>query len=254
VLCADDAEVRALLPRITKRALLYGTGADAAVRAVDIRLLPHGARFRVVAHEQELGTVELQVPGRHNVLNALAAVAVGLEVEVGFGHIAEGLATFHGVARRFETRGEQCGVRVVDDYAHHPTEILATLAAARGLGGRRLVLFQPHRYTRTRDLRREFGGAFGDADRVWVLEVYPAGERPIEGVSGRTVVESARDQGAAHVEFAPDAAAAVAAISAEARAGDTVLTLGAGDVWRLGDEVLKQLALRQEAGAGGPKG
>jgi UDP-N-acetylmuramate--alanine ligase len=116
------------------------------------------------------------------------------------------------------------------------------------------VAFQPHRYTRTRDLRREFGGAFGDADRVWVLEVYPAGERPIEGVSGRTVVESARDQGAAHVEFAPDAAAAVAAISAEARAGDTVLTLGAGDVWRLGDEVLKQLVLRQEAGAGGRKG
>jgi len=254
VLCADDPEVRALLPRITKRALLYGTGADAAVRADDIRLLPHGARFRVVAHEQELGTVELQVPGRHNVLNALAAVAVGLEVEVGFGHIAEGLAGFHGVARRFETRGEQCGVRVVDDYAHHPTEIVATLSAARGLGGRRLVLFQPHRYTRTRDLRREFGGAFGDADRVWVLEVYPAGERPIEGVSGRTVVESARDQGAAYVEFAPDPAAAVAAVAAEARAGDTVLTLGAGDVWRLGDEVLKQLAARQEAGAGGPKG
>jgi UDP-N-acetylmuramate--alanine ligase len=254
VLCADDPEVRALLPRITKRTLLYGTGADAVVRADDIRLLPHGARFRVVAHERELGTVELQVPGRHNVLNALAAVAVGLEVEVGFGHIAEALATFHGVARRFETRGEQCGVRVVDDYAHHPTEILATLAAARGLGGRRLVLFQPHRYTRTRDLRREFGGAFGDADRVWVLDVYPAGERPIEGVSGRTVVESARDQGAAYVEFAADAAAAVAAIAAEARAGDTVLTLGAGDVWRLGDEVLKQLASRQEAGAGGPKG
>jgi UDP-N-acetylmuramate--alanine ligase len=248
VLCVDDPEVCALLPRITKRTLPYGTCSDAAIAAEDIRLLPHGSRFVVRAHERRLGEIELQVPGRHNVLNALAAVAVGIEVEVGFGHIAEALAGFHGVARRFETRGEADGVRVVDDYAHHPTEVRATLDAARGLGGRRLVLFQPHRFTRTRDLRREFGAAFDDADRVWVLDVYAAGERAIKGVSGRNLVDSAREHGARHVEFAADPAAAVAAIADTARAGDTVLTLGAGDVWRLGDEVLKKLRARQEAG------
>src|SRR6185369_7697000 len=133
------------------------------------------------------------------------------------------------------------GVRVVDDYAHHPTEIRATLAAARGRGGRRLVVFQPHRYSRTRALAEEFGAAFGEADRVWVLDVYGAGESPIEGISGLTVVESAARQGAKHVVHAPDPEAVVAAVTAEARSGDTVLTLGAGDVWKLGETILARL-------------
>jgi UDP-N-acetylmuramate--alanine ligase len=252
VLCVDDPEVRRLLPRVTKRALRYGTGEDAEVRAEDIRLLPHGSRFRVVAHGRPLGEIELKLPGRHNVLNALAAVAVGLELEIGFTHVAEALDGFHGVARRFETRGECGGVRVVDDYAHHPTEIVATLEAARGLGGRRWVLFQPHRFSRTQALAREFGGAWGDADGVWVLDVYPAGEAPMPGVSGRTVVESAASQGAAHVRFAPDPAAAVRDILEVARPGDVVLTLGAGDVWKLGDEVVKGLSGRAEAGTREP--
>jgi UDP-N-acetylmuramate--alanine ligase len=195
-----------------------------------------------------LGGIELKIPGRHNVLNALAAVAVGLEVEVGFGHIAEALATFPGVSRRFETRGEAGGVRVVDDYGHHPTEIAATLAAARGLGGRVLVLFQPHRYSRTQSLQREFGVCFGDADRVWVLDIYAAGEAPIRGISAQTIVDSAQQQGARHVSAAGPGAAAVAAVVAEARPGDTVLTLGAGDVWKLGDEVLRGLASQVPAG------
>jgi UDP-N-acetylmuramate--alanine ligase len=182
------------------------------------------------------------------VLNALAAVAVGLELEIGFAHIADALGEFRGVSRRFETRGEIAGVRVVDDYAHHPTEIAATLSAARGLGGRTLAVFQPHRYSRTAALREEFGACFGDADRVWVLDVYAAGEKPIEGISGNTVVESARAKGASHVEYAPDPAAVVAAVAAEARAGDTVLTLGAGDVWRLGDDVLRRLGHPVESG------
>jgi len=248
VLCADDDEVRAILPRITKRTLLYGTRAEAAVRAERIELLPHGSRFKVVASGQVMGDVELGLAGRHNVLNALAAIAVGLEVEVGFGHIAQALAGFRGVARRFETRGTAAGVRVVDDYGHHPTEIAATLAAARGLGGRVLVLFQPHRYSRTQALRREFGACFRDADRVWVLDVYPAGETPIPGVSGHTLVESAREQGASHVSDAGDAEAAVAAVVAEARPGDTVLTLGAGDVWKLGDQVLRRAGAQVPTG------
>jgi UDP-N-acetylmuramate--alanine ligase len=247
ILCVDDDEVRGILPRITKRTILYGARPEAAVRAEGIELHPHGSRFRVSVEGKPLGAVELRLPGRHNALNALAAIAVGLEVEVAFAHIAEALATFHGVSRRFEIRGEVGGVRVVDDYGHHPTEIAATLAAARGLGGRVLVLFQPHRFSRTHALSREFGACFGDADRVWVLDIYAAGETPIPGVSARTIVESARGQGAAHVEEAHDPATAVAAAVAEARPGDTVLTLGAGDVTKLADEVLR--GLQQAAAA-----
>ena len=248
VLCADDAEVRAVLPLVAKRTTLYGTRAEAEIRASAIELVPHGSRFRVHAFGAEMGAVELKVPGAHNVLNALAAIAVGLEVEVGFGHIAESLAQFGGVGRRFETRGEALEVRVVDDYGHHPTEIRATLAAARTLGGRVFVLFQPHRYTRTSLLRDEFGAAFADAERVWVLDVYAAGEAPIAGVTGRTIVESAAARGATHVAYAPDPAAAAAEAAAAARPGDVVLTLGAGDVWKLGDDVLRALEPAADAG------
>ena len=241
VACADDPQVRAILPEVRKRLLLYGTAADADVRAEDVRLGAEGARFRVIAHGRPQGEIELRLPGHHNVLNALAAVAVGLEVEVGFAHVAEALAGFGGVSRRFELRGEAGGVRVVDDYAHHPTEIRATLAAACVRAGRRLVVFQPHRYSRTRALAEEFGAAFGQADRVWVLDVYGAGEQPIEGVSGMTVVESARRQGAKHVMHAPDPDLVVTEVTAEARPGDTVFTLGAGDVWKLGETILARL-------------
>ena len=250
VLCGDDPEVREILPAVMKRHLLYGLDPGAEVRAEIVEVGAGGSRFRVLVRDTVLGEVELQLPGRHNVLNALAAVAVGLEVEVGFGHIAEALAGFRGVSRRFELRGEAAGVRVVDDYAHHPTEIRATLEAARHAGGRRLVVFQPHRFTRTQALAEEFGGCFGDADRVWVLDVYGAGERPIEGISGLTVVESARRHGARQVEYAPDPATIVVAVAAEARAGDTVLTLGAGDVGKLGDEILRRLKTAR-VGVGG---
>jgi UDP-N-acetylmuramate--alanine ligase len=241
VLCGDDPEVRGILPAVKKRHLLYGLDPGAEVRAEILETGASGSRFRVLVREQALGDVELRLPGRHNVLDALAAVAVGLEIEIGFGHIAEALAGFRGVSRRFELRGEVAGVRVVDDYAHHPTEIRATLEAARHSGGRRLVVFQPHRYSRTRALAEEFGHCFGDADRVWVLDVYGAGEQPIEGISGQTVVDSARRQGARQVEYTPDPAVVVAAVAAEARHGDTVLTLGAGDVGRLGEEILRRL-------------
>ncbi len=252
ILCADDPQVRGILPLVTKRHLLYGTAPDAALRAVDVRLEPRGAVFRVLADGQDLGLVHLALPGLHNVLNALAAVAVGLEVEVGFGHVAEALEAFRGVGRRFETRGEVGGVRVVDDYGHHPTEIAATLAAARAQGRRVLVLFQPHRYTRTALLHQEFGACFGDADRVWVLDIYPAGESPVPGVSARVIVESAAARGNRHLVYAGDGAAAVAAVAREAEPGDLVLTLGAGDVWRLGDELLARL--RERAAQGSPAG
>jgi len=241
VLCVDDDNVRSILPKVTKRSILYGTRPEAEIRGVGLEMLPHGSRFRVEDAGQRVGMIELQVPGRHNALNALAAVAVGLEFEIAFEHIAESLEAFRGVGRRFELRGEVAGVRVVDDYGHHPTEIAATLAAAKGLGGRVLVVFQPHRYTRTQSLREEFGRCFGDADRVWVMDVYAAGEASIPGVSGETVVESARAHGAAHVRYTPTAAEAVEAALKEARAGDVLLTMGAGDVSKLGEILLDGL-------------
>jgi UDP-N-acetylmuramate--alanine ligase len=241
ILCADDPQVRGILPRVTKRHLLYGTAPDATLRAEDVRLDPQGAGFRVISEGRELGSVRLALPGLHNVLNALAAVAVGLEIEVAFSHIAEALGAFRGVGRRFELRGEAGGVQVVDDYGHHPTEIAATLAAARTLGRRVLVLFQPHRYTRTALLHREFGACFGDADKVWVLDIYPAGESPVPGVTARTIVQSAEALGLTHLVDAGDAGAAVEAVAREARPGDLVLTLGAGDVGKLGDRLLARL-------------
>ena len=252
VLCADDPQVRKIVPRVTKRTLFYGTLPETDVRAEEIRLLPHGARFTVRAFSREAGEVEIHSPGRHNVLNALAAVAVGLELGVGFGHIAEALGAFRGVSRRFETRGEAGGVRVVDDYGHHPTEIRATLAAARGLGRRVLVVFQPHRFSRTASLREEFATAWKDADRVWMLDIYAAGEAPLPGVTTHAIVERAHAAGARHVEYAASAAAAAAAAAGEARAGDLVLTLGAGDVGKLADEILHRL--ERGAGVAGGRG
>ena len=248
VMCADDVHVRSILPHIKKRSILYGTRDDAEIRGTDLVLTPHGSRFTVIAAGRRMGEVTLNVPGRHNALNALSAVAVGLELEVGFAHVAEALGNFRGVSRRFETRGEAAGVRIVDDYGHHPTEVAATLAAARGLGGRVLVIFQPHRFSRTASLREEFGLCFGDADHAWVLDIYAAGETPLPGISGRTVVESANTQGARHVTFASSGAEAVEAAAREAQPGDVIITLGAGDVWKLADELLARLNVQPAAG------
>jgi UDP-N-acetylmuramate--alanine ligase len=250
VLCADDENVRAILPRLTKRHILYGTRPGTEIRGVNLQLRPQGSVFQVEAGGRMLGEVSLHVPGRHNALNALAAVAVGLELEIAFAHIAEALAGFHGVGRRFELRGEAAGVRVFDDYGHHPTEIAATLAAAKGVGGRVLVVFQPHRYSRTEALREEFGVCFGDADHAFVLDVYAAGEPPIPGITGKTVVDAAHAHGATHVTYTPTHAEAVEAAVREARAGDVLLTLGAGDVSKLGDALLAGLR-RSVATAGG---
>lgn len=254
VLCVDDENVRGILPQVTKRHILYGTREEAEIRGLALELKGQRSVFEVEAEGRALGRIELRVPGRHNALNALAAVAVGLELEIAFAHIAEALADFNGVGRRFELRGEVLGVRVFDDYGHHPTEIAATLAAAKGVGGRVLVMFQPHRYSRTQALREEFGRCFGDADRVWVLDVYAAGESPIPGISGQTVVDAAHANGARHVAYAPTAEAAVAAVVREARAGDMILTLGAGDITRQGDTLLallKRAVTTTAAAAGG---
>jgi UDP-N-acetylmuramate--alanine ligase len=187
--CVDDERLRGILPRVRRRVYTYGVAAQADFR---LRMLPGAdhchARFEINARGLVLGPFELHVPGRHNVLNATAAVAIGVQLGMAPEQIAAGLATFRGVDRRFQVRGVERGVTVIDDYGHHPTEIRATLQAARECGyGRVLVLFQPHRYTRTRDLMEDFAGAFGDADAVQVLDIYAASEQPIEGITGETL-------------------------------------------------------------------
>jgi len=242
VLCADDAALNRLAPRISRRTTTYGIEGG-VIRATKLELTPTGSRFDVSKDGESLGRIELPVMGRHNVLNALAAVAVGLEVEIPFPQVAHALSRFEGVGRRFEKRGESQDVLVVDDYGHHPTEIKATLAAAKQLGrGRVVVCFQPHRFSRTRLLAKEFGAAFDDADAVLVSDIYPAGETPIEGVTAELVVGAARSHGHRNVVYAGDLSRAEALLREMVRPHDLVVTLGAGDVAKLGDRLLASLS------------
>jgi UDP-N-acetylmuramate--alanine ligase len=238
--CLDDPLLAAILPRARRRVFTYGTAAEADFR-LEFLVAGSGrfAPFRVITKQGPLGPFELHVPGRHNVLNATAAVAIACQLEVPVEKIAEGLNNFRGVDRRFQQRGQARGVTVVDDYGHHPTEIRATLAAARECGHKRVfVVFQPHRYTRTLDLLEEFGGAFRDADIVVVLPIYAASEEPIPGVTAERLVEKIAGPKA---RFAADFTAAVAAVAAELREGDLILTLGAGNVSQLAPQILAAL-------------
>ena len=247
VLCADDAGARRLLPRIQKRVVTYGTssgaGTAADLTAESIALRPGATTFAVRDAEQGvLGEVRLRLPGRHNVANALAAIAVGRELLVPFDTIARALEAFTGVVRRFETKGDRGGVLVVDDYAHHPTEIAATLAAARQVyPDRRLVaLFQPHLFSRTRDFAQEFGRSLAGADLAVVMDVYPSREAPMPGVTGELVAGAARGAGARSVTYVADKKEVVDALEKTLCPGDVLLTLGAGDVVRFGEEYLRR--------------
>jgi UDP-N-acetylmuramate--alanine ligase len=243
IACLDDPGVREVLPRIKRRTITYGESPEAALRAREIRLEASGTTFEVWEGETwSLGTVRLHLPGRHNVSNALAAIAVGRELSIPFPTIARALAAFTGVVRRFETKGERGGVLVVDDYAHHPTEIAATLAAARQVyPQRRLVaLFQPHLFTRTRDFAAEFGRALSAGDLALVTDVYPSREKPIPGVSGELVAEATRREGRCQVRYLPDKARIPDLLEEVLRPGDLLLTLGAGDIVRSGEEFLRR--------------
>jgi len=243
VLCADQPTIRALVPRLDKRVITYGLEAAADLTARDLRLVGLGSRFEVHHRGTRLGECTLRIPGRHNVLNALAAVAVGLDLEIPFATIARALAGFTGVQRRFQVRGEAGGVVVVDDYGHHPAEIQATLEAARAAFDRRVVtVFQPHRYTRTRDLREAFFAAFDQADVVLVMDIYPAGERPIPGVHARDLAAGIRARGHRDVTYVGgERAHVVEHLARVVRPGDLVITLGAGDVGQIGPELLRRL-------------
>ncbi len=242
VLCLDEPHLQSLIPRIEKRYRTYGRTPQADLTAHDVEFGPKGAQFMATLGGVDLGRFSLAVPGSHNVSNAMAAILVGLELDLPIDAIREGLAQFSGVERRFQIRGEAGGVMVVDDYGHHPTEIMATLAGAKEGWGRRLVVvFQPHRYTRTRDLFAEFCTAFYQADVLMVTDIYPAGEPPIEGMTARALAAAIREHGHRDATYVEGRDAVIERVAKAVRPGDMVITLGAGDVWKVGPALLERL-------------
>ena len=249
VLCLDDGNIQNILPEVKRRTLTYGASSQADLVISSSQSAPFSSQWRLRLRGQDLGLFQLNVPGRHNVLNATAAVAVALELDVGLDAIRSGLAAFSGVERRFQLRGREREVTVVDDYGHHPTEILATLSTARQCGFRRvLVLFQPHRYTRTQHLMEEFAGAFHQADRLYLMDIYAASEAPIPGVTADVLAEKIRRHGHRAVEKVGSLESGVEALLRDAEPGDLVLTLGAGSVWQAGDKILAGLKGVLESG------
>jgi UDP-N-acetylmuramate--alanine ligase len=243
VVCADEPNIRAILPCLTKKVFTYGLHGDVDYSVREVQTQGLGSVFVVVRHGKDLGSVVLNIPGLHNIRNALAAIATGVELDIPFVCIREALHDFSGIHRRFEVKGEARGITVVDDYGHHPTEIDATLRTARLVWpDRRLVaIFQPHRYTRTQALWQEFCPPLLAADVLLLTEVYGAGEPPIPGVSGTLIWEGVQALGHPQALFLPHREELTAEMLRHARAGDVVLTLGAGDIWKVGEQVLKAL-------------
>lgn len=243
VLCLDDEPVQAIIPRIKKPYFTYGMNPQADFQARHISFDGLRSRFNVYYHETALGEITLNLPGQHNVYNSLAGIAVGTELEIPFDVMKKALETLPGVQRRMEIKGETGDILVVDDYGHHPTEIKATLHAARECwpDRRKVVVFQPHRYTRTQALFDEFSRAFYHTDMLLVMPIYAASEKPIEGVDAATLVDAIRSHGHRDVLYVPDAASAVAYLKGVLRANDLLLTVGAGDVWRIGMDMLSEL-------------
>jgi UDP-N-acetylmuramate--alanine ligase len=248
VLCLDDPNVQAMIPHVKRKRVTYGLTAQADISAHEIQYNDHfGSSFTVYKGTQVLGKIELPVPGKHNVYNALAATAVATELGVEFEIIAEGFRVFKNANRRFQIKGEVAGIMVVDDYGHHPTEILATLdAAKRSSEGRRtVVIFQPHRYTRTHDLMNDFARSFNNADVLFVLDIYPASEPPIEGVTSEVLTEKIKQFGHKDANYIGDIEGALDKILPRLQEGDLVITLGAGSVTKLSDQFLEALKKRE---------
>ena len=241
IICLDDPNVQAIIPLIKRRIISYGMTAQADISASQIEVMhdKFGSAFNIRYRGQDLGRVHLNVPGMHNVSNAMAAIAIGLDLELSFEVIASALEAFRGADRRFQIKGErQDNILVVDDYGHHPTEIRATLAAAKSSGRRLVTLFQPHRYTRTAALREEFARSFYDADVVLLTDIYAASEEPIEGVTAQALAEDIERFGHRNVRYIGAVEEGAQAIAAVVQPGDLVLTLGAGSIWKVGDEFL----------------
>lgn len=248
ILCLDDENIQSILPNVKRRTITYGFNPQADLVISDASPDNFGSVFELARRGAPLGQFRVAAPGRHNVLNATAALAVALELEMPLETIREGLAQFSGVDRRMQIRGEEKGIVAMDDYGHHPTEIKATLEAAREGGYQRiLVLFQPHRYSRTQHLLEEFAKAFHQADQVYVTDIYAASEKPIEGVTAKALVERMREFGHRSVTHVGSLEGGVAELAKNAEPGDLVLTLGAGSVWKAADDLLARL--RERSGA-----
>jgi UDP-N-acetylmuramate--alanine ligase len=242
ILCPDDENVHAILPRIKRRTITYGLNAGVDYRAYDITHSGRGSRFYVCHREEPLGDIVLNVPGLFNVSNSLAAIAIAMELDMTFPSIREGLQRFQGVHRRLELKGEVNGITVIDDYGHHPTEIRATLTAVKqAWKGKIIVVFQPHRYSRTKALFEEFLNAFSDADKLLIMDIYPASEAAIPGVSSSSLCEGIRSRGhrdATHINGFDEIVLYLMEI---ARPTDIIVTLGAGSVYKIGDTFLSRM-------------
>ena len=243
VLCLDDPNVRSIIPEIERRTITYGLTPQAKVRARNIEVNQFYSSFTVMNDGEEIGKIKLEAPGEHNVKNALAAVAVGLELDIDFKNIKSGLERFEGVFRRFQLKADIDDIIVIDDYAHHPTEVQATLKAARnGWKDRRVVaVFQPHLYSRTRDLFQDFGSSFFDAEVCVITDVYPSREEPIEGVDGKLIADSAKEYGHRQVHYVEDKQDLPEKLKEIVQAGDVIITMGAGDIYRYGEKFVEIL-------------
>lgn len=242
IICLDDENLQSIIPRMKKRVLTYGCASQADLQARDIHFEGVKTKFDVFYQEKKLGTVKLHLPGTHNVHNALAAVGVGLELNLDFEIIKKALLEFKGIQRRFQLRIKKHGISWIDDYAHHPTEIKMTLKAAKKISPKRVVvLFQPHRYTRIRDLFEDFMTAFYDADVLIVTEIYSAGEPPISGINARRLYEGIKQYGHKDVTLIQDSKNVEKHLIEFLEEGDFFLTLGAGDVWMAGENIMKGL-------------
>ncbi|MEK6672847.1 MAG: UDP-N-acetylmuramate--L-alanine ligase [Nitrospirota bacterium] len=252
ILCIENRYVSEILPLLHRRYLTYGLSKEADIYAINIRNGFLSVSFDVVYKGENIGNVRAPLPGIHNVLNSLAAIAVAIELKISTKKIFDALQGFSGIQRRCEFKGEVNGIRVFDDYGHHPSEIRATLEAVRNslesesensgsVRGRLIVLFQPHRYSRTKDLLHEFGSCFVNADLVFLLDIYPAGEKPIEGINSEAILKEIRANGHKDVNYIPERDVFIRDITGRLRPQDVLLTLGAGDVWKAGEDLLVRM-------------
>jgi len=242
ILCLDNEHVQGLIPQLEKRYLTYGLTPQADLQAREVAVKGLSTTFKVCYHNEEIGTIELKMPGTHNVYNALAAIATALELDLKFPVIKEALETFEGVQRRFQVKGEFNKITLVDDYGHHPTEIKATLSAAKSIWERRLVvIFQPHRYTRTRDLFKDFLSAFNQADLLLITDIYPAGEDPLPGITAENLFHGIKEHGHKHVFYHSQREEVLDHLLKLLKPGDVVITLGAGNIWELGEQLRQKI-------------
>jgi UDP-N-acetylmuramate--alanine ligase len=247
VLCLDEPALQDIMPQLIKKKLLtYGLTPQADIQAIDIRHKENTSTFTVARRFEDLGQITLQIPGKHNVQNALAAIAVGLQLGIPFSTVKSGIEKFTGVYRRWEKKGEAGGITVYDDYAHHPTECRATLSGVKSGWRRRVVcVFQPHLFSRTRDFYEDFGKAFLLADVLIVTDVYAAREEPIQGVTGELITNAAKQYGHKDVHYVRDKKDIPAYLKKITRSGDIIITMGAGDIWKFGEEFLQQLEIKK---------